>query len=232
MKAALQISGQQRYGNFFREFLTTLSGSFDQIDVFVHNWSGPNNMVALSKLIQGELPKKCKLQVVHIQPQINFEIKPEWSRHPGASNDGGPQAVIFRLISQIYGIWAANKLRTDWQKTHDVQYDRVIRGRTDFKIEGTPKFDDPNIIYTGAPRIALQHQMMQDQFACGSPEKMDIYADMYNQLDVWHAERGGFHPEMFFYWWTHLKNGIQVDQSGFVGVMENQHIIREQRDVK
>lgn len=232
MKAALQISGQQRYGNFFPEFLKTLSAAFDEIDVFVHNWEGPNDAVTLGKKIAVQLPTNCALRKVQIDPQRMFVFLPHWKRHPGASNDGGPEQVMFRLISQLYGINNVNAIRQRWQKSTGVKYDRVIRARSDFKIEGDLKFDDPMTIYTGAPKIPLQNHMMQDQFAIGSPEDMDVYADMFLNLNEMHDTIGGFHPEMFFYWWTHVKNGIPVDQTGFIGVMENQHIVRESRDVK
>jgi hypothetical protein len=37
MRIAIQVSGQQRYGQFFAEFIASLT-PFGEIDVFFHHW--------------------------------------------------------------------------------------------------------------------------------------------------------------------------------------------------
>lgn len=108
MRVAIQISGQQRYGEFFAQFLASMS-IFDDIDFFVHHWEGPRSADEIAAIVPN-------IRSISIEQQKQFEVKPEWSLlHPQGSS-------IFNLMSMTYGIWAANELRRSYQVQTGKQY--------------------------------------------------------------------------------------------------------------
>lgn len=221
MKAALQISGQQRWGLYYTSVFSSVSETYDKVDVFIHNWAGPYSESDLHQMLVPQLPHNFEIQQIMVEPQIEFVPAAHWRARADASQDPN---MIFRLMSQTYGIYRVNQMRSD----HD--YDRVIRSRSDLGMSGQPLAPSDDVIYTGMKTPNLAAEMMQDQFAIGSTKVMDVYCDMYNHLSDYATEMGGFHPEVFFRWWM-IKNQIPVDETGFRAVMEGQQIDHSRRDM-
>ena len=106
---------------------------------------------------------------------------------------------IHNQIGQLYNIWNVNELKKEHEETYKFKYDLVIRNRfdnyfldslTDSVVEGVCNgsiwvpygFDDfPE--YGGG---------INDQFAIGTSESMDIYSNMY--------------PNMYKYAMSHMKS--------------------------
>ena len=81
-----------------------------------------------------------------------------------------------RYYQQLYGIYKVNEQR----KKHDVLYDLVIRCRLDLKpvtCLSSLWALGKNTLYTP---ICNSYGGLNDQFAIGSPEVIDVYANRFN----------------------------------------------------
>lgn len=228
MKVAVQISGRQRYGTYFAEFQNALATTFGPVDFFIHNWSDKRSAAEITNLVQ--FPHKvAKIEVV---PQIPFFIDPKWDRAHGTA---------FNVVSMLYGIQAVNKLRHDYQTETGAAYDLVIRARSDIKLVGFPvdptwlTADDDLQVYVGKRPHYLPKNLpeVQDQFAIGRPEAMDVYANMYDGIkadfEPLHPNsKTKFHPETYVFWWLY-NNMVSMDETTFSVLLENDHIDRKQR---
>ena len=168
MKVALQISGQQRYGAYWPQLLSTLE-QFDH-DIFIHNWEGPRDETQLRTIVGQHA-------MIQLEPQIQFEVPKEW-RKTDPEPYGSP---IFNLMSMTYGIQAANKLR----QASGNNYDIVIRARSDHRIIlPDPLEMAPNTIEVGRRPYYLRTgtARVQDQFAIATPAMMDVYAEQHDQM--------------------------------------------------
>jgi hypothetical protein len=215
MRIALQISGQQRYGDFFPQLLSAFDGC--DLDIFVHNWSGPRSEEELRDLIGPQLVGLA------VEPQIAFEVPPEWKKLvPQGSS-------IFNLVSMTYGIREANRLRVESGR----DYDAVVRARSDIRLLGPITIPPAPLIELGKRPYFLPFGKpeIQDQFAIGDPAVMDLYAGLYDHLGDFHAEGRKFHPETYFAWWLHKCGIVVSEDSGLIVQMDKIEMARELRAV-
>lgn len=224
MKIAVQLSGQQRYGSHFPQFVDSLK-HFSQVDYFVHHWDGPRTEQELKDLIPNVVAIKT-------EPQIKFEPDPKWTLLYSVGSS------IFNLMSMCYGIKEANALRTQYEQETGTQYDLVIRIRPDLRLTNLPQYtswfetkaentllvgERPHYLPVGRPEI-------QDQIAIGTPDEINRYATLYDGLPKYHEHGFRYHPESYFYWWL-TGQGLKFDETGFKPEIENVHLAREQRAI-
>lgn len=219
MRVALQISGQQRYGEYWPEFLKCFS--LVDCDVFIHNWDGPRSHRQLEVIAPN-------VKTVVTEPQKIFHPKKEWTLlHPQGSS-------IFNLMSMTYGMQRVNRMRLEYEYTTGIEYDVVIRARSDIKLWGwRHMFVVPeNTVQVGdrPDYLPVGKKEMQDQIAMGRPDVMNYYSDMYDGFDEFFDEGRKFHPESYFWWWMERK-GISIDESGWETQLEKIEMRREMRAV-
>jgi hypothetical protein len=214
---ALQISGQQRYGKYFPQLLEAFDG-FD-VDIYIHNWTG----IYVEQDIVRAYPD---VYDIVIEDQIQFDIPKDWKKMIPEPY-GSP---IFNLVSMCYGIYQANLLRIK----SGIKYDYVARARSDIRLVGfrSDYWASQNVIDVGIrPHfLPVGRPEIQDQFAIGTPETMNIYSELYNNLQKFHDCGGQFHPETFFYWWL-KSNNITMLEETFKVEMEKIEIPRELRSI-
>ena len=228
MRVAVQISGRQRYGKYFGDFQTTMATTFGSVDYFIHNWSDSRSADELKVLVQ--FPHNAKTIVV--EPQKPFFVDPKWLH---------PYGNVFNVISMIYGVQQVNEQRKAYEAENGFQYDLIVRARSDIKATEFPVdpawiMDQPdNKIFVGIRPHYLPESLaeVQDQVAFGKPAAMDIYASMYSGVKVpfeplAKRSKPKFHPETYVCWWC-KKHGLEIDESTFTTLLENDHIDRTKR---
>ena len=227
MRVAVQISGQQRYGEFFPHFAESMN-VFGSVDFFFHHWDGPRTNDEISALV----PTNHAVRAIKSEPQIEFQINPEWKMLIPVGSS------IFNLVSMTYGIQEANKLRLEYEKAAGAEYDLVIRARPDIRLVDFPsdstwlaQMPERTVFVGKRPHYLPAHKPeIQDQVAIGRADTMNIYSGLFGALDRFHAEGRKFHPETYFHWWL-SSNGIAMNETVFSPEMEKVKIRREDRAV-
>ncbi len=216
MKIAICISGQPR--NVERAFPSIEKNllSLNEVDVFVHTWfdlkeSGTEYVNAGGHVASTPVPSNIINRIAQLydpidmiqEPQIEFDEKNYNERkYPGITP--------FFSISQRYSILKSQWLRGVYEKAKSFTYDAVIRLRFDFDLQvpiGVSTFD-LNVLNT--PNRCPHPGGIDDTFAIGSSAIMDVYADLYNQLDtIYNDDNIPFCDELLL--GHHLKkNGVKV----------------------
>ena len=220
MKIALCLSGQPRfveegYNKVHKPFII---GDYE-VDTFIHTWAITEEEVGTRWINAGGHPgdeiKENTMReyldtynpiVFQQEPQIEYEFGLYSDRTaPGIRSDYG--------ASMLYSMYAANKLKSEYEKQNDFKYDIVIRSRSDFRCFEPiyyENYDLDNIIVpTGCPHP----KGIADSFAFGSSENMDIYNDLFNtwiSLMDEYADQRLCWEELL---WIHLeKNNIKFNQ--------------------
>jgi hypothetical protein len=214
-------------------------------DVFIHTWSkigsnqSPhwyNHSYNLNQHIH-EIGLQQELDVDQIENLYNPtkiiienpDIKHFYDKFYCDTNPN-----FFNNVMMHYGIDCANRLKKQYEQTHNFKYDIVIRCRFDLYFESIV-FDDiinHNTIYlapnenmdnpfTESMKALLNKDgnkyMPNDQFAYGSSEAMDYYSSVYDvyekDYDFYHK-----HPESILtqHLWTKNTsqfNNIQTNSS-------------------
>lgn len=186
-KIALCLSGQAR---FVEEGYTNVISprliKDNDVDVFIHTWeiddeqngkpfvnAGGHNMgQAVSEDTIATYLDLYKPKKHIVEKQIEF-TKGLWADRsfPDIRSDYG--------YSMLYSVYTANKLRQLYEKENNIEYDLVVRCRTDFIMEEEiylSKLENDRIyLPTGCPHVGG----VADSFAIGPPELIDTYSDLY-----------------------------------------------------
>jgi hypothetical protein len=194
MRAAIQISGEFRclhlsLESFQKHVLNPLQEKgYTEIYVFCHCWKKESTEL-------GTFP---------------FEGRGDWHKTiPVFSSEQGlsiykPTSYVFekledleflkgrsRILCMYYSIWMANRIRQEFEKGHNLQFDLVIRYRTDLVLEGNLLEDVPNessflvipkstLVQTcDGPFDSNDDSHICDYVAYGTPDKMNIYCSVF-----------------------------------------------------
>lgn len=183
LKVALCISGHMRS---FEETFSSLQNSIINKyspDIFIHSWDregydGANGRGDARLInVQTDISKIKKL---YNSKNILIEKMPTWNTNKYTKNmcDGvrNPQIVL----GMFYSIFKVNELKSKHEIQNNFTYDFVIRARADLLYENELIIENQKGIYF--PTFGA-YAGVADQFAYGSSENMDIYSEMYNNLD-------------------------------------------------
>lgn len=138
----------------------------------------------------------------------------------------GQEKLILGLLHQLYGMYQVNKMRKEFELTHAIKYEYMIRLRPDVGVfKSFPSVTTLNFGVRSAPKVLTASKACccgnEDWFGVGRTEVMDLYFDRYlhiqatynewvNDSQVWAAEHFvelfiknrlnaslEFHPEIF-----------------------------------
>ena len=93
----------------------------------------------------------------------------------------------------LYSIWKSNQLKKDYENENNIVFDRVIRMRFDSDFEGKELNLKKLPECLNIPKGEDWCGGVNDQFALGTSQLMDIYSDLYNNLTNMGAI--DYHPE-------------------------------------
>lgn len=203
MKVALCISGLMRtYKETSKSVVRHICQRYDT-DIFVSTWSILGKSVSkFSRQSTDDLVSKFTIHNVY--PNLTRELaiddysefkannnhnwckeKYEWTK---ANNREGICRVE-HLFAMCYKIKHCNAMKNEYAAARQVHYDCVIRCRADLLFNRTLKIVDikPNTIYT--PSIDTWNRV-NDQFAYGDAQAMDIYSSLYNHIEEYDKING------------------------------------------
>lgn len=212
MKIALCLSGQPRnIDSTFSKIKKTLLDGND-VDVFIHTWFDKNNLStnsvipdrvgqtldydAIEKLSELYSPKKFFIEEPkewnrkYQFPDKCFIEGPSWALDVKEGIDVAKKYLSNMTNSMFYSIMMSNLLKEDYSIQNKIDYDLVIRCRTDFSpyqiidLKRIDLQDDEIICHS----TGLPYGMPHDWFAIGSTESMNVYCGVYNQINNLHKQ--------------------------------------------
>jgi hypothetical protein len=192
-RIAIQYSGEIRnlldcFNNHYENFV--LKNPDYQVDIFAHLWASPddNRMSRISSLLNAK--------------RISFEPQIQFNRHDIIQDPRFPWYTP-NMVSMFYGIEKVNEIRNVYENINNIKYDYVIRMRPD--IIFLPDYVKP-IDYYEKDFLHLKDfnpyesqglpYAINDYFAIGSPELIDLYSKVYSNLDRMILEGAAINPEL------------------------------------
>ena len=186
-RIAIQYSGEIRhlldcFNNHYENFI--LKNPDYQVDIFAHLWleSDDKKIDRINKLLN---PTSLVFE-----DQIDFTNKFIYK--------DADKGWFLSMASMFYGIEAANNIRQKYEELNKIEYDYVIRIRTDMIfINDSVK----NIDYYEKDYLHLKEYTpfdsysINDYFAIGKPEIMNRYCSVYSNLQSMIDSRASVIPE-------------------------------------
>lgn len=105
------------------------------------------------------------------------------------------------IISMFYSIYKSNKLKIKYEKDNNMEFDCVIRMRSDSLYANDLKLEEYNMNHLNIPN-GRDWGGLNDQFAFGNSNVMNLYSETFNNIKKIH--RNVYHPE------TMLKQSIEL----------------------
>lgn len=180
-KLALCLSGQPRsYFDAYQYVKKNLLDHFD-VDVFVHSWKNPNNLVQLKiyEEIKAIYSPVLMLFDSPLREDTNSDLTVPNASHPA-----------YFCTSMFYSIHKSDHFRIVSELTLKKKYDFVIRSRFDLALN---KVIDFAKLERGKVYISKDtdgpNPLLNDQFAIADPETMKIYSSTYLFLR-YHYDKG------------------------------------------
>jgi len=87
------------------------------------------------------------------------------------------------ILSMYYSLYEANKLKCEYEKENNILFDRVIRMRFDSDfVEESLDVRKTMPVDLCIPDSRFDYDGINDQFAIGSSQMMDIYSNVYQDI--------------------------------------------------
>jgi hypothetical protein len=186
MKIALCLSGQPRaLEEGFRYWKKNLIDCFE-VDVFVHSWNSHLN----EHILELYKPKKYVFE--------DYKFSPEHDKIY-EKNCVHESSLPRYSLAQFYTIIQSRNLKIEYEVSHNITYDWVVKGRFDYALNIVPDFSSDNSYVYLPTRRYLQTDNTYDYgfcdlFAYGSSENMNKYMSVFE-----HMQKFSKIPEYKFY---------------------------------
>jgi hypothetical protein len=188
MKIAVCVSGQPR--NVQLGISNLLSNLDCEVDVFVHSWwdsssdsiifSNSGGHPVTSNITNdwiGDLYGMVDVKSILVNSQKKF------STDDIITQSLMPAVSHFTLQSMFYSIFMCNTLKCAYEKDNGFKYDWVIRTRFDFGFEHIIDFNKFDMTNIYVPNDNPHPFGYNDQFAIGSSNNMDVYSNVYKNMN-------------------------------------------------
>lgn len=195
MRIALQFSGQLRNFQQCAYFFKTQLLNRVPIDIFVSTWK----VNSTAQLFSDEGTIRDFLNLYNIAAHRIEELNQDYFLHLIKSCKSGVNTRV-KYDYMVYGFyqrWQCNLLRKEYEKKHNIKYDRVIITRPDLILGEPLKFDvissypDHLLIPAGSD----WEYGINDLLAIGNNEHINVYCDLFNQLPNYIKRGVLIHPE-------------------------------------
>lgn len=189
MKIALCFYGQPRsVENGYQYFKKFILDKHD-VDIYAHLWEHANINAFFD--LYSPITYKVEKQINFIVPEGIYGIQPWHGEHAFTTH-------AFNSISQAYSYYECNKLRNSYSSKHNINYDLIIKARTDTKIYCLDmEFIKPNMYNVPAEPSGF---IYNDVIAFCSSNISDIIANKYENFNTWYSNKVyDFIPESLNY---------------------------------
>lgn len=213
MKVALCISGHLRK---FEKTYQSLNDCFIKKyspDIFIHTWDtlGYLSNYRSDSTIENTYKKIDRINKIFAPKKIVIEpssfidvLKKEGDIYaPHLKNE--PKHVG-HMASMFYKIYACNELRKRFELENNIQYDWVVRSRSDlmFSQQIVLPNREKNCIWL--PQLISSPGWYTDQLAIADSVGADLYSSMYFDIEEYFKNKMEFFPEKFVFWSLNKKN--------------------------
>lgn len=179
MKIALCLSGQARsFEKGYEYHKKNLLDHYD-VDVFIHTWLDTSEE-RLAKYFSLYKPVATMIE----QPLVgNFDEKytntPNMEKHP-------PRYTV----AMFYSIFKSCELKVSQELTTGVNYDWVIKSRSDYALNVKIPFEelDNTKLYIPNCRMVPERDFGNDQFAFGGSDVMNRRMSIYGNMDHYYDQ--------------------------------------------
>lgn len=192
-RIALQYSGELRsildcWPSIEENFI--LQNPDYKVDIFLHSWIYPDHVESQSKRdrIASRIPfTKVRLESPKTQEFSERGIIPDPRfAHPSVN-----------FLSMFYGLKQVNELRKNYQEVNNITYDYIVRLRTDIlftrKVKPIDQYDK-NFIHVNWETPHTNYGI-NDCFAIASPDLMDKFLSVYDNMDKIIEHGAAVNPE-------------------------------------
>jgi hypothetical protein len=205
VKVALCLSGLPRFLNQTQAYWHQCIIDPYDADVFVHSWTEPTAHSSIQQtILQLYQPKAAEFGSI---PQFDVSSYKDriWPHRITPSAQ----------FSQFSSIQRAQRLRQNYEKHHEFEYDIVVRARFDWYLEKvdfeinkcvnvprTPTLDGHVFTYCEQQLVGIS-----DQFAYGSSAAMTVYGNLVDRIPhLYHNCGVDFCGELFLRAHLHEQN--------------------------
>jgi len=199
-KIALCISGQPRFvEQGYEEVLKPYVLDGNKVDVFIHSWIPDEEQIGKPFINAGGHPmgKGVEKDIFDTifklyKPTRTFYEKQRFFEFGKYAERTLPYIRSDYLFSMFYSIWRSNNILNDYVIETGINYDWVIRSRFDVKLNNKVDFSlDNSSIFI--PNGCWSDEGYVDCFAYSSKQNMDLYCNLYNNIDfIMHSSPIGF----------------------------------------
>lgn len=196
MKVALCLSGQPRmFKSSYQSLKNHILDNYD-CDIFIDTWKFKNtdenfylshrykdegSLEELYELYQPRVLNVEKFDEVFESKCLEFENKVSLTQ--GAKEDN----YLRRYYSMLYKIYNCNKIKNEYGKKMNINYDIAVRSRLDVLYTQKIEFNkDVNL--TTDRQGSGREGCAGDILAYGMNTDMDIYCNLFNKLDDYFSE--------------------------------------------
>jgi hypothetical protein len=179
MKIAMLLSGIARN---IEEGHNNLSDKLilpNNPDIFIHAWNNPDEPQNYDLINKLYCPKSIVMEDRKSFKDASMNLDRIMSSHAIYFERN---AFLDTTYSMWYSIQQANLLKEQYKLNNDIYYDYVIRARFDlvFNMKIECQKYDPNVIHIVSR--GLPSGMVDDRFAFGANDLMNIYCGGFNNL--------------------------------------------------
>jgi hypothetical protein len=229
MKIAVLLSGQPRLTNDFDIFLNNLVG-YDQADWFIYLTNNNKNRgmghgATIADPWLDYDPEWARDKFVKNLPKNNyirsFDISDCYSKTwPSVTNLYHCHDWMVELVFMMnYNINKVNQHRLEYQKQTGVEYDVIVKARTDVGLKDTlditTLMNNPDtIIMPDKDWYGVGQNTANDQLVFGDSNSMNHFSTLIHHLKEYNLQGLNFHPETLLAY--HLrKNNIKLLRGNF-----------------
>ena len=193
MKVAYCFSGHLRtfdktYEKISKNILKILPG-----DIFIHTWDTlGNNSTKTWWSGDEKYGQKIENKIIdevnrlYDPAKISIEEQSKLLKHDYTEYNSSRKSEFQNTFSMWHSIYSSNKLRLDYEKQNHIKYDVVFRMRFDMlplSIIDLNQIKDFSSLYVGKNDNCYSVNAISDIFAYSSPEIMNKYCELYNNLE-------------------------------------------------
>ncbi len=184
MKVALCLSGHMRtFELTYKSHLENLIKP-NQADVFISTW----DVVGVGKHNKFDTPQfQEKLNIARVREVYGESLKSFVAFDFNLMQPKLSDFFYIGMTSMFWQIKQANELRKEYEREHGFQYDIVVRARPDLLFHQMATLMPSS---ESAPIILLRtagQEVIDDQFAIGGPQAIDLYSSVYDYLEEYKA---------------------------------------------
>lgn len=198
MKIALCFAGQPRsveaaYG-YYEQFVFKPNVAKHHIDTFIHSWIDPS-ILGKKPISAGGIPASDPIPenidkiILSLYQPADYVFSEQLQFDPKNYNERKyPQIKVHYSLSQRYSVMQSINLAIEYATKNNFTYDYIIKSRFDWVMKTPVDFEyllehTPLSTHILAPNDCPHPGGLNDHFAIGIQNSMEIYGNLYNHLE-------------------------------------------------